>query len=132
MNRRSSPTFRLLPAKRIQLQIVKATILRFILTDQLCNSTLFFSLGKEEMLILSENVLLLLGTKNMHLLKKCAPGDWNTHLPLLLLLPDTTVTCFCCRNYQAKAKSIKTEQHFAAEGLTRKDKLLTGVLLLVY
>ena len=84
------------------------------------------------MLILSENVLLLLGTKNMHLLKKCAPGDWNTHLPLLLLLPDTTVTCFCCRNYQAKAKSIKNEQHFAAEGLTRKDKLLTGVLLLVY
>lgn len=74
MNRRSPPTFRLL-GERIQLQIVKATILRFILTDQLCNSTLFFSLGKEEMLILSENVLLLLGTKNMHLLKKCPPGD---------------------------------------------------------
>ena len=83
MNHRSPPTFRFLLGKRTQLQIVKVTILRFILTDQLCNSTL----GKEEMLILSENVLLLLGTRNMHLLKKCAPGDWNTHLPLLLLLP---------------------------------------------
>lgn len=56
MNRRSPPTFRLL-GERLQLQIVKATILRFILTDQLCNPTLFFSLGKEEMLILSEMYL---------------------------------------------------------------------------
>lgn len=41
MNHGSPPTFRLLLGKRIQLQIVKASILRFILTDQLCNSTLF-------------------------------------------------------------------------------------------
>lgn len=39
------------------------------------------------MLILSENVLLLLGTPNMHLLKKYAPGDLNTHMTLLPLLP---------------------------------------------
>lgn len=43
--------------------------------------------------ILSENVLFLPRTQNMHLRKKYAPGDLNTHMPLLLLLPLKPQSC---------------------------------------
>lgn len=77
--------------------------------------------------MLSEHVLLLLGTQNMHLRKKYPLRDLNTHVPLLLLLP---------LKPQSRVSVVKNVKQSvggmaSAGGLIRKEKLLPGILLLV-
>lgn len=88
-------------------------------------------MGKEEeILILSEHVLLLLGTQNMHLRKKYPPRDLNTPVPLLLLLPlKPQSRISVVKNVKQRITSVGGMA--SAGGLIRKEMLLPGILLLV-
>ena len=122
MNHRSPPTFRLLLGKRIQLQIVKVTILRFILTDQLCNSTLFsFLWAKKKCWSFLKMYFSYLGLGICTYWKSVHLGIGTPICHCGCSSPETTVTCFCCRKCQAKAKKYKgrmgsTSQQRASQG----------------
>lgn len=87
------PTSRLPSYKRIKLQIIKATIFMFILTDQPYNSTLlpFLWAKKKKCWSFLNNVLLLLGTQKMHV------RNTFEHSYAIAAIP-----CFCCQNCQSK------------------------------
>lgn len=68
----------------------------------------------------------------MHLKKKYAPGDLNTHIPMLLLLPLKPQSCISVVKIVKQRIICVKEEWEAAGGLSRKKKLLTDILLLVH
>lgn len=112
----------------------KSYYLRFILTDQLCNPTLFSFLWAKKKCWSFLKMYLLLGTKNMHLLKKCPPGSWNIYLPLLLLLPlKPQSLASVVETVKQKAKNIMEEwAALHSWGPHKEREALVGILLLVY